>query len=440
VDDASVTTQALKRALELHPRSIDLSLDRIQRLLGEIGNPEAKLPRPVLIAGTNGKGSVVAIMRAILEAAGFRVHVYTSPHLVHFRERIRIAGKLITDKALGALLEECEAANAGKEITFFEFTTAAAMLAFAREPADVSLIEVGLGGRFDATNVVTPVATAITPIGLDHQHFLGNSIAKIAAEKAGILKRGVPAVIGPQVTAALEVIQQAAEKIGAPILSFNREWSARRSARDPARMDYSFGSERQDLPAPALAGRHQIHNAGIALTLLQQLGALEIPEPALRAGLDWVQWPARLQRLDGNEISSLLPDKSEVWLDGFHNPQAAKSIARFMASRLAEERPFYFICGVLEGKDAAGILKCFRAMTDEVFAVGIPGAESALPAGRLAAEASAAGFRGRPMKDVLSAVRKIGDVADPDNPPVILIGGSLYLAGAVLKRLKYVPK
>lgn len=440
MDDASVTTQALKRALELHPRSIDLSLDRILRLLADIGNPHEKLPRPVLVAGTNGKGSVVAIMRAVLEAAGFRVHVYTSPHLVHFRERIRIAGKLITDKSLGALLEECEQANEGKEITFFEFTTAAAMLAFSREPADATLIEVGLGGRFDATNVVKPIATAITPVELDHQHFLGNSIAEIAAEKAGILKSEIAAVIGPQVAAALDVIRREAERVGAPLLEFNRDWSAQRSARDPTRMDFSIGKDRQDLPAPALAGRHQIQNAGVALTLLQQLYGLDIPEPALRAGLDWVQWPGRLQRLDIDELQQFLPAKSEVWLDGFHNPHAAKSIARFMTSRLGDDRPFHLVCGMLEGKDISGILKSFRTMTDEIFAVSIPGAESALPAGQVAAEASAAGFRGRPMKDVISAIRQIGEEADSGNPPVILIGGSLYLAGAVLKRLRYVPK
>src|SRR5947208_5846265 len=307
--------QVLSRLMQLHPKKIDLSLGRIERLLAALGNPQEHLPPAIHVAGTNGKGSTVATMRACLEAAGYRVHVYTSPHLVRFNERIRLAGELIEDEALIALLEECEQVNAGQPITFFEVATCAAFLAFSRIPADIALLETGLGGRLDTTNVVRrPAATAITPISLDHQAFLGDTIAAIAGEKAGILKPGAPAIIGPQPDAAQAVIEARAAALDAPLFRWHREWhceplsSLSRIAGEGARaqsaragegvgMRYEGPRWQLDLPLPSLPGAHQIVNAGTAIACLEQLPQFSLPPAAIADGLRHIDWPARMQRL-----------------------------------------------------------------------------------------------------------------------------------------------
>src|SRR5947208_3003629 len=315
------TDELLAELKALHPRRMDLSLGRIERLLAALGNPQDRLPPVIHIAGTNGKGSTVATLRACLEAAVYRVHVYTSPHLVRFHERIRLAGQLIKEDSLLALLEECERANAGAPITFFEITTAAAFLAFARVPADIVLLETGLGGRLDTTNVVRrPAVTAITPVSLDHQAFLGDTVAAIAAEKAGILKPGVPSVIGPQPDDAASVIAARAAAIGAPLYRWRQEW--RCDADSPAGMRYEGGRWRLDLPPPALAGPHQIANAGTAIACLEQLSDFSLPAAAPADGVRHIDWPARLQQLQRGPLFEMLRPGWELWLDGGHNPAA----------------------------------------------------------------------------------------------------------------------
>jgi dihydrofolate synthase/folylpolyglutamate synthase len=318
----------LSRLGGLHPKRIDavdgntLALDRIERLLAALGNPQDALPPVIHVAGTNGKGSTVATLRACLEAAGFRVHVFTSPHLVRFNERIRIAGTLIDDATLADLLEECERANLGAPITFFEVTTTAAFLAFARTPADFTLLEVGLGGRHDTTNVVRrPLVTAITPVSLDHQAFLGDTIAQIAGEKAGILKPSVPAVIGPQLAEAERVIEARAAALGAPLYRWQREWRAEERAGG---MRYEGGRWHLDLPLPSLPGAHQLANAGTAIACLEQLAGGSLSATAIADGLRHIDWPARLQRLQRGPLVEILPRGWELWLDGGHNPAAGE--------------------------------------------------------------------------------------------------------------------
>src|SRR5947208_1337665 len=312
------TDELLAELKALHPRRMDLSLGRIERLLAALGNPQDRLPPVIHIAGTNGKGSTVATLRACLEAAVYRVHVYTSPHLVRFHERIRLAGQLIKEDSLLALLEECERANAGAPITFFEITTAAAFLAFARVPADIVLLETGLGGRLDTTNVVRhPAVAAITPVSLDHQAFLGDTVAAIAGEKAGILKPGVPAVIGPQPDDAAGVIEARAAAIGAPLYRWQKEWRCDPQPPPAAGgMRYEGGRWRLDLPLPALAGLHQTANAGTAIACLEQLSGFSLPASAISDGLRHIDWPARLQRLTRGPLVAMLPAGSELWLDG----------------------------------------------------------------------------------------------------------------------------
>ena len=320
----------LARLTRLHPKLIDLSLGRIEGLLAALGNPQDRLPPVIHVAGTNGKGSTVATLRACLEAGGWRVHAYTSPHLVRFHERIRLAGELIGEDRLILLLEECEGANRGAPITYFEITTAAALLAFARVPADFVLLETGLGGRLDATNVVKhPAATAITPISLDHQAFLGDTIAAIAGEKAGILKAGAPAVIGPQMPEAAAVFDARAAEIGAPLYRFGREW---RCMADNGGMRYEGPHWRCDLPLPSLLGGHQIVNSGAAIACLEQLTAFPIAADTIAQGLRHIDWPARLQRLGRGPLSEALPEGWELWLDGGHNPGAGEVLAAAVSS------------------------------------------------------------------------------------------------------------
>jgi len=417
--------RVLARLMRLHPKKIDLSLGRVERLLAALGNPEVRVPPVVHVAGTNGKGSTIATLRACLEATGYRVHVYTSPHLVRFHERIRVAGELIEEDALLDVLEECERANGGEPITFFEVTTAAAFLAFTRTPADAVLLETGLGGRLDATNVVRrPAATAITPISLDHQAFLGDTVAAIAGEKAGILKRHVPAVIAPQPQEAATVVEARANRIEAPLFRWQREWRC-----EPRRdgMRYEGERWRLDLPLPSLPGPHQLANAGAAIACLEQLPEFAIPAEAIAAGLRRIEWPARLQRLRRGPLSDALPAGWELWLDGGHNPSAGAALAE--AARGWGSRPVYLIVGMLNTKDAAGFLAPLASQVRSLYALTIPGEENAHPASRIAAAARSLGIEAHETESVTSGFRSI---IGREGPGQVLICGSLHLAGVVL--------
>jgi dihydrofolate synthase / folylpolyglutamate synthase len=423
--------EVLARLGGLHPKRIDtvdantLSLDRIKRLLAALGNPQDRLPPVIHVAGTNGKGSTVATMRACLEAGGYRVHVFTSPHLVRFNERIRVAGELIGDEALVALLDECERANAGRPITFFEVATCAAFLTFSRIPADVVLLEVGLGGRLDTTNVVRrPAVTAITPVSLDHQAFLGPTIAAIAGEKAGILKPGVPAVIGPQTEEAEAVIEARAAAIGAPLCRWDKEWGCIRSGEG---MHYEGPRWSLNLPLPSLSGAHQIANAGAAIACLEQLSGIALPPEAIAKGLRRVDWPGRLQRLRRGPLIELLPAGWELWLDGGHNPSAGQALAD-MASNW-RDRPLDLVVGMLNTKDPGGFLEPLAAYARSLFAVTVPGEENPHPGAEIVAAARRLGIEAHEAASIDTALREI---AAKPGPARILICGSLHLAGVVL--------
>ena len=423
----NATDAILARLARLHPKLIDLSLGRIERLLARLGDPQELLPPVVHVAGTNGKGSTVAFLRAALEAAGYKVHVYTSPHLVRFNERIRVAGRLIGDAALNAILEECEAANGDAPITFFEITTAAAFLAFARTPADVALLEVGLGGRLDATNVVArPAVTAITPVSMDHMHYLGDTLAAIAGEKAGILKPGVPAVIAPQAPEAEAVIEARAEAAGAPLRRAGREW---RFAPREDGFRFEGTRWRLDLPGPALPGAHQIGNAATALACLEELHGLILPEAALRRGVQDAEWPARLQRLRSGRLAALLPPDWELWLDGGHNPAAGEVLARFADAW--RDRPLHLVVGMLDSKDNAGFLRPLAPHVAAARTVAIPETPASLGAADLAAAARSVGIAAAPSAGIAAALADLA--ARTQGPARVLICGSLYLAGAVLR-------
>jgi dihydrofolate synthase/folylpolyglutamate synthase len=417
--------RVLARLTQLHPKKIDLSLGRIERLLTALGSPQHKLPPVIHVAGTKGKGSTVAIMRACLEAAGYRVHAYISPHLVRFHERIRLAGKLIGEDALVALLEECEHANQGEPITFFEITNAAAFLAFARVPADIVLLEVGVGGRLDSTNVVRrPAVTAITPISLDHQAFLGDTIAAIAGEKAGILKPAVVGVIAPQPAAAAKIIAERAAAIGAPIYRSGTEWRCQAAADG---MRYEGERWRLDLPAPSLLGAHQILNAGTAIACLEQLSGFTLSRSAIADGLRHIDWPARLQHLRHGPLLEMLPSGWEVWLDGGHNPAAGQVLAAVAAGW--HDRPLYLIVGMLNTKDTAGFLAPLAPHARSLHAVTIPGEENPLPAAAIAAAAASVGIRAAPAPSIAAA---LGDIIAREQGGRVLICGSLHFAGVVL--------
>ena len=429
---AAGSDAVLERLLKLHPKKIDLVLDRILRLLAELGHPERRLPAVIHVAGTNGKGSVCAFARAMLEADGQRVHVYSSPHLVRFHERIRLPGGPIGEAELTALLAECEEVNAGRPITFFEITTAAAFLAFARHPADALVLEVGLGGKYDATNVIArPRLTVITPVGLDHAEFLGTSLASIAAEKAGIVKPGVKLIVGPQDDEPRDVILRRADALGAPVSMFGQDFFAH---QEHGRMVYQDMDGLLDLPLPRLVGRHQIENAAVAIAGLRRTDWAS--DAAIERGLSTVEWPARLQRLTRGVLVEIAPPDAEVWLDGGHNPHGAAAVARAMAD--FEERaakPLYLICGMLKTKDAVGFLSAFRGLARHVVTVGIEGEEASLGAGELYDRARVAGLDAAPAEDIEDAMMQIAARAGAlarEPSPRILICGSLYLAGRVL--------
>ena len=410
----------LTRLMTLHPKIIDLTLDRLTRLLAALGNPERALPPVIHIAGTNGKGSTQAMIRAGLEAEGLRVHAYTSPHLARFHERIRLAGELISEPALMALLDECEAANGGENITFFEITTAAALLAFARTPADFTLLEVGLGGRLDATNVTSaPALTILTPISIDHTQYLGETLPEIAGEKAGIMKRGRPCVVGPQEEAALEVIEARAARLGCPLYVHGQHWHA---YEERNRLIFQDENGLMDLPLPALPGPHQIQNAGAAIAALRVLGRGE-PEAAVTNAV----WPARMQRLRQGPLVSAA-GAAELWLDGGHNPAGGIAVAATLARMPA--KPTHLICGMLNTKDVTGYMEPLTKVAQSLTAVAIPGEAATLSAEETAAAATQAGFPATTATDTLAAVR---DLATRHPGARLLICGSLYLAGQVLK-------
>ncbi|MBC56833.1 MAG: bifunctional folylpolyglutamate synthase/dihydrofolate synthase [Confluentimicrobium sp.] len=412
----------LERMMTLHPKIIDLTLDRVWRLLAALGHPERQLPPVIHIAGTNGKGSTQAMMRAGLEAAGKRVHAYTSPHLVRFHERIRLAGEVITDAALTAFLDECERANGGEGITYFEITTVAALLAFARTPADYTLLEVGLGGRLDATNVVDkPALTVITPVSIDHQQYLGETLREIAGEKAGILKPGVPCVVGPQRDDAMEVIEARAARLGAPLLAHGQHWHV---WEERGRMVYQDETGLLDLPLPGLIGAHQVINAGAAIAGLRLLG---YGEAECEAAVTRASWPARLQRLRRGPLAEAA-NSAELWLDGGHNPAAGEALVEALTRLPA--RPLHLICGMLNTKDVSGYLRPFASVAQTLHAVSIPGATATLPAGDTAAAAASVGLAAKTSNTVHEA---ISDIVATDPHARILICGSLYLAGDVLQ-------
>ncbi|MGZ5864464.1 MAG: bifunctional folylpolyglutamate synthase/dihydrofolate synthase [Rhizomicrobium sp.] len=418
----------LARLLALHPKRIDLSLDRMWRILASLGHPERKLPPVIHVAGTNGKGSTVAFMRAMLEATGKRVHVYTSPNLVRINERYRVAGKLVSDDALADALARCERANGNEPITVFEIETAAGFLLFAENAADVTLLEVGLGGRLDATNVVDhPLVSVITPVSIDHIEFLGDTLEKITAEKAAIMKRGVPAVIGRQAEGPLAVITRRADDVGAPLHTLGQEWMI---GEEHGRLVYQDDDGLLDLPAPKLFGRHQFDNAGTAIAALRVSG-LNLPASAFEEGVVRADWPARMQRLSSGKLISLAPPGSELWLDGSHNADGGRAAAAALAD-LEERvpRPLVMIVGMLATKDSAAFLRNFSGLARRLIAVPIH-QDKSLSADAVAAAADAAGIPADTAPTVEAALAHAATLGLTP-PPRILIAGSLYLAGEVL--------
>jgi dihydrofolate synthase/folylpolyglutamate synthase len=417
----------LARLQGLHPKVIDLSLERIERLLPRLGHPERALAPVVHIAGTNGKGSTLAMLDAMLRAAGRRVQRYISPHLVRFDERILFDGRPIAEAELCEVLDVCERVNDGAPITFFEITTAAAFLVFARHPADAVLLETGLGGRLDATNVVArPRLTALAPISLDHQGFLGERLEQIAFEKAGILKPGVPCIVGPQPPEALAVIEQRARAVGAPLSVHGRDWRAR---QEGDRLIVTTGDAAWDLPLPALAGRHQIDNGGLAVACALALDDLAPDARSLAEGLRTVEWPGRLQRLTRGPLVANLPAGCELWLDGGHNPAAGSALAASLNG--ADARPLHLVVGMLTTKDEVGFLRPLAPLARSVHTVPVPDEQASRDPVEAAALARRHGIAATPAPDLAGALRAIAAAA-PDAARV-LVCGSLYLAGHVLR-------
>ena len=412
----------LERMMSLHPKIMDLTLDRVWSLLAALGHPEKRLPPVIHIAGTNGKGSTLAMIRAGLEGAGKSVHAYTSPHLARFHERIYLAGEYITEPALTELLDHCYTVNNGATITYFEITTIAGIQAFTQTPADYTLLEVGLGGLLDATNVVDkPALTVITPVSIDHTQYLGETLTEIATEKAGIIKRGVPCIVGPQPDEALVVIEASANRLGAPLLVYGQHWHVYEE-RD--RLIYQDEAGLLDLPLPVLIGAHQIQNAGIAIAALRQLG---YGETACEAAVTNAKWPARLQRLKRGPLVDAA-DTAELWLDGGHNPAAGHALSEAL-TRLPN-RPLHLICGMLNTKDISGYLRPLAQNAKSLFAVSIPNEVNTLPAAETAKAATDVGMT---AQEADSAMAAINTIIQTDPNARILICGSLYLAGNVLQ-------
>jgi dihydrofolate synthase/folylpolyglutamate synthase len=408
--------------MALHPRVIDLTLDRVWRLLEAVGNPQDHLPPVIHIAGTNGKGSTQAMIRAGLEAGGAAVHAYTSPHLARFHERIRLAGTLISEAALTDVLDRCYVANGTDAITYFEITTVAGLVAFAETSADYTLLEVGLGGRLDATNVVSnPAVTVITPVDLDHQQYLGDTLGAIAGEKAGIMKRGVTCIVGPQHDESLEVIERHAAHVGAPLLAYGQHWHV---GTERGRLVYQDERGLLDLPTPKLPGPHQVMNAGAAIAALRYLGK---DEAACEAAVTQAYWPARMEKLTTGPLVDLAAP-AELWLDGGHNPAAGLVLSQTL--RGMSKRPTHLICGMLNTKDISGYLAPLAAVSETLTAVSIPGEANTIPAEKTAQFAQGVGMTANVADTVQDAIKAI---TTKDAHARILICGSLYLAGHVLR-------
>jgi dihydrofolate synthase/folylpolyglutamate synthase len=424
----------IARLSALHPNRIDLSLERMHRLLEGLDHPERKLPPVIHVAGTNGKGSTVAYLRAILEAAGLRVHAYTSPYLVRVNECFRLGrvggGVLVGDDELRDALEHCERVNAGAPLTFFEAKTAAAFCLFAQHAADVLLLEVGLGGRLDSTNVVdAPVATVIAPISMDHTEFLGDSLSAIAGEKAAIIKRHAPVISAEQAVEALVVIEQQAKRQRAPLYAAGQQWHV---GVECGRLVYQDDRGLMDLAAPRLFGRHQFDNAGLAIATLRAIETFKIGHAAFEAGIVNAEWPARMQRLSAGALIEMGPQGSEIWLDGGHNAEGGRVTAAALGD-LEERvsRPLVVITGMMASKDATAFLANFAGLTRHIIAVTIPGEDNAMPTDRLADAARSLGMRVEISAGIEAALRTLARLAY-EVPPRILITGSLYLAGHVL--------
>jgi dihydrofolate synthase/folylpolyglutamate synthase len=422
------------RLSALHPKQIDLGLERMHRLLERLGHPERKLPPVIHVAGTNGKGSTIAYLRAILEAAGLRVHVYTSPSLVRINECYRLGrtggGVLVDDSELRATLEHCERANAGQSITIFEIETAAAFCLFAQHPADVVLLEVGLGGRLDATNVIdAPLACVIAPVSMDHTEFLGDTLMAIAREKAGIIKPNVPVICAEQMPEAIAVIEQYAKRLRAPMVTAGQEWHVN---IERGRLVYQDDRGLMDLAAPRLFGRHQFDNAGLAIATLRALNAFKIEPSAFEAGIVHAEWPARMQRLASGTLVDQAPPGCELWLDGGHNAEGGRVAAAALGD-LEERvpRPLVVIVGMMANKDAGAFLANFAGLTRHIIAVQIPDRDNTMPPDRLADAARHLGMRVELALSVEAALQSLTRLAY-EAPPRILITGSLYLAGHVL--------
>ncbi|MVO15459.1 bifunctional folylpolyglutamate synthase/dihydrofolate synthase [Parasedimentitalea huanghaiensis] len=412
----------LTRMMALHPKLMDLTLGRVWRLLEALDNPQEKLPPVIHLAGTNGKGSTQAMIRAGLEGAGKSVHAYTSPHLARFHERIRLAGELISEEHLTEMLDECYEKNGGETITYFEITTVAGLLAFTRTPADYTLLEVGLGGRLDATNVIDkPELTVITPISIDHEQFLGDTLAKIATEKAGIIKRGVPCVVGPQPEEVMDVIEATASRLGAPLIAHGQHWHV---YEEHGRLVFQDENGLLDLPLPALLGTHQVQNAGAALAALRHLGADEV---ACEAAMTDANWPARMQRLKSGPLVESAP-QAELWLDGGHNAAAGLALAEVLAN--LPKRPTHLICGMLNTKDVTGYMRPLADHADSLTAITIPDEVNTLSAEDTAAAAVKVGLTTTTAEHAATALSTI--IAN-DPQARVLICGSLYLAGAILR-------
>ncbi|WMT74945.1 folylpolyglutamate synthase/dihydrofolate synthase family protein [Bradyrhizobium sp. Ash2021] len=426
--------ELIARLSALHPKRIDLSLDRMHRLLARLDHPERKLPPVIHVAGTNGKGSTIAYLRAILEAAGLRVHVFTSPYLVRINECYRLGdaggGRLVGDDELRAVLEHCERANAGDPITIFEAETAAAFCLFAQHPADVVLLEVGLGGRLDSTNVIeAPLATVIAPVSMDHTEFLGDTLTAIAGEKAAIIKRDTPVICAEQFSEAMAVVEAQAGRMRAPLHAAGQQWHV---SVERGRLVYQDDRGLMDLAAPKLFGRHQFDNAGLAIATLRAQSVFRIDAAAFEAGIVSAEWPARMQRLVSGALVDQGPKACEVWLDGGHNAEGGRVAAAALGD-LEERvsRPLVVIAGMMANKDAAGFLANFAGLTRHIIAVPIPDRDNAMPPDRLADAARALGMRVEIAASVEAALQTLSRLAY-EVPPRILITGSLYLAGHVL--------
>ncbi|MAZ98455.1 MAG: bifunctional folylpolyglutamate synthase/dihydrofolate synthase [Rhodospirillaceae bacterium] len=426
-----ISRKLIERLERLHPKIIDLSLDRLNNLLNALDNPQKRLPPVIHVAGTNGKGSTIAILRSIQNAAGLSIHAYTSPHLVHLNERFIIAGKEITEKSLIQTLTECENANAGAEITFFEIITAAGLLVFSKIKADLLLLEVGLGGRFDATNVVSnPILSIITPISLDHQQYLGDTLEKIAYEKAGILKEKRPAIIGQQGPEALKVIKLKAEETGSPLFIFQRDWNI---TETKSAIKFEVEGSTSYFEKPNLKGIHQIQNAGIAIAATHYLKeVLPIKNGSIDQGLLTVKWPARLQKINEGPLINILPTNVELWIDGGHNQNASLLIAHTIRNWKIKNPclSIHMVFGCLSNREIKALLQPFINIIDLVQTVKIPEQANSASRELVAHTAKSMGFHANPADTVTKAIKNI--ISLSTGKRLILIYGSLYLSGSVL--------